>query len=555
VLAAVFKPAQLLVDLNQAPIPVGSDVVHLCDSTVAGSFWGRDEARTLGLWASDGTPAGTRRIASFGSYTGSEYTDCLHSAGSLTFFQYTGQDGVSELWRTDGTGNGTFRLLRQPTRDDGPIYFLGHGTLYTFTANDGTHGNRAHGPRRTWPARVCWPTSTPGPDGSWLYYWTSIVDQQPDLVSGLQGNLWVSDFHDRRNATRVHEFSERSRVPRFSSTSLWPLPRRAVLFPFQQRQRRRTIRLYFSSGTVGGESARWADTCRPHRTRRPSVRSAGARRQRPCITVSTHARRENPALDHRTAPRRRTTASISGPGRRPGSRTLHRGGTHISSTAAPPTGATVDHYGPTRAPCCCGNSPSPVPPTPVSRGLCDDTKRACACFPADGTRPIWITDGRRPARARERARCRRRRRHVQPVRRGFHRRRLLVLWEGETLQLGQNHDLPALALSPHHRYARNRCSRGCRASTQPLGHVELGNRLLSRVDDPEWAARPGSAMARRGTAAAGDQGASSATNGSSDPESYPLVPGRRHRPVRRADHDGRRYLWRSDGNAPPARSA
>src|SRR6185436_2544665 len=79
VLAAVFKPAQLLVDLNQAPIPVGSDVVHLCDSTVAGYFWGRDEADTLGLWASDGTPAGTRRIASFGSYTGSEYTDCLHS--------------------------------------------------------------------------------------------------------------------------------------------------------------------------------------------------------------------------------------------------------------------------------------------------------------------------------------------------------------------------------------------------------------------------------------------------------------------------------------------
>lgn len=63
VFAAVFRPVELLVDINQAPTPLSSAPTYLCDSTVAGYMSATDADQTLGLWKTDGTPAGTSRVA------------------------------------------------------------------------------------------------------------------------------------------------------------------------------------------------------------------------------------------------------------------------------------------------------------------------------------------------------------------------------------------------------------------------------------------------------------------------------------------------------------
>src|SRR5262245_25633499 len=193
IFAAVFQPVQLLVDINQAPTPVSSSPSYLCDSAAAGYLSGTDADETLGLWKTDGTTAGTARIASFGTATGFESVECLYRSGSLTLFQFLDRDGVAELWRSDGTAAGTFRLLRQPSANEGPINFMGQAELYAFMASDGVHGNEFMVTDGTVAGTRLLVDLTPGPDSTWSYAGQSIISSGL-LYFAHEGNLWVSDF-------------------------------------------------------------------------------------------------------------------------------------------------------------------------------------------------------------------------------------------------------------------------------------------------------------------------------------------------------------------------
>ncbi len=72
-----------------------------------------------GLWASDGTPAGTAEILGFPAGSGRSLGTFLSTAGPFQLFVVAHQEGVgasrSEIWRTDGTVPGT-----QPVIELGP---------------------------------------------------------------------------------------------------------------------------------------------------------------------------------------------------------------------------------------------------------------------------------------------------------------------------------------------------------------------------------------------------------------------------------------------------
>jgi len=86
------------------------------------------------LWRSDGTDAGTFSLA------GSSYEPTV--AGNLVFFIH--DDGVhgSELWKTDGTADGTamVRDVRPGSIGANPGDLASAGDAVYFSANDGVHG-------------------------------------------------------------------------------------------------------------------------------------------------------------------------------------------------------------------------------------------------------------------------------------------------------------------------------------------------------------------------------------------------------------------------------
>lgn len=71
------------------------------------------------LWISDGTPAGSRRLAELPGEAGdypSDHAQDLTMVGSTLFFTHVDADHGPELWRSNGTAAGTRRLTDLPTR-------------------------------------------------------------------------------------------------------------------------------------------------------------------------------------------------------------------------------------------------------------------------------------------------------------------------------------------------------------------------------------------------------------------------------------------------------
>jgi ELWxxDGT repeat protein len=111
--------------------------------TIAGS--------PFGLWTTDGTPAGTVLVKAEdnGMYTptsprfDNRVSDLQTLGDSLYFLAKTGEAGY-ELWKSDGTADGT-RLVRdiRPGPDDSNVSGLtpAGGLLY-FSADDGTNGRQ-----------------------------------------------------------------------------------------------------------------------------------------------------------------------------------------------------------------------------------------------------------------------------------------------------------------------------------------------------------------------------------------------------------------------------
>ena len=83
-----------------------------------------------GIWVSDGTPGNAHPIGDENTPPPDASADHLTAAGDYAYFQAVGDDGYVQLWRTDGTVDGTFRL----TGPDYPIDLI-LGMDYTADLN------------------------------------------------------------------------------------------------------------------------------------------------------------------------------------------------------------------------------------------------------------------------------------------------------------------------------------------------------------------------------------------------------------------------------------
>lgn len=91
-------------------------IANLISNGALAFYTAQHDFQFTGLWRSDGTVAGTYRIAllptSFVTPNLS-YFRTIASAGGLVYLAGPGQSGNGmELWRSDGTGAGTFRILQ-----------------------------------------------------------------------------------------------------------------------------------------------------------------------------------------------------------------------------------------------------------------------------------------------------------------------------------------------------------------------------------------------------------------------------------------------------------
>jgi ELWxxDGT repeat protein len=188
-----------------APIPTGNSLqIDLADLGSRTFFTGFDAAHGAQPWVTDGTPAGSRRIAALENSGGSsdpkDFTvygehllftagdgtersvwavspggapaplpgggvpgasDLTVAGGFAWFVSAHGPDGV-ELWRTDGTAAGTIRVAALQGKEvsdlrdlDGTLVFLvsstdGEQPVYSFWGSDGTPAGT--GPRFALPA-------------------------------------------------------------------------------------------------------------------------------------------------------------------------------------------------------------------------------------------------------------------------------------------------------------------------------------------------------------------------------------------------------------------
>jgi len=536
IFAAVFRPVELLVDINQAPTPLSSSPFFICDNAQTGFLTATDPDQILGLWRTDGTAAGTSRIASFGPYRGFGYLDCLYTSGNLTFFQFFDPDGVAEMWRSDGTSSGTFRLHRQPSADEGPIYFMGQSGLYAFMASDGDHGNEIMVTDGTVAGTRLLVDLTPGPDSSWT------DTNQHAISNGLlyfahDGNLWVSDF--TAGGTRAVTNFDIDPDVGASLDWIWSY-HGGVLFRYESSDRVSSV--YFSDGTSAGTRELLGIPEAPDLER---IGFIAVRNDLALFMVMQQSGTTQLWTTDGTAANTRHIAGPDGdldagswfaPG---GSRLLFFG-----STAA--TGREVWTSDGTDAGTLLLRDFSPGPSD--SSAMVEQATSHYSSLrvtQSDGTRPIWITDGTvagtRPVTDLDAS-------MASDTFNLFNAGFLgddLYLWKFETLALGATQSYHLWRYTPATHQLVNRGSITAR-ELSPMGTL-LNQRLLFVTDDPVLGLEPwASDGSITGIGLLGNL-AFEPSNGSSDPGPY----------IAFGDvalfgatgSDGREGLWRSDGTS------
>ena len=105
-------------------------------------FRASDGSRGTELWRSDGTTAGTTRIADINPGAADSSPRELTAMGDSVFF--TADDGSSgeELWKSDGTAAGTVRVadINPGASGSAPRYLTRVGNTLLFRADDGSGG-------------------------------------------------------------------------------------------------------------------------------------------------------------------------------------------------------------------------------------------------------------------------------------------------------------------------------------------------------------------------------------------------------------------------------
>ena len=94
------------------------------------------------LWRSDGSEDGTFRVADINPEGSSSEPKDLTTVGEILFFSAHNDNYGRELWKSDGTESGTVRVadISPGTSGSNPEYLTSFGEALFFNANDGTRG-------------------------------------------------------------------------------------------------------------------------------------------------------------------------------------------------------------------------------------------------------------------------------------------------------------------------------------------------------------------------------------------------------------------------------
>jgi len=159
---------QMVKDINTQP----PEERHTPLVAFGGHVYYRDHAPGFGteLWRTDGTAEGTGLVADTNPGPRDGHPDALVPCGGRLFFTTDNHGSGRELWTTDGTAAGTALVADVRTGADGssPQQLTCVGDVLFFTADDGTHGRELWKSDGSAAGTVLVTDVTPGTSSSWM---------------------------------------------------------------------------------------------------------------------------------------------------------------------------------------------------------------------------------------------------------------------------------------------------------------------------------------------------------------------------------------------------
>jgi ELWxxDGT repeat protein len=158
------------------------------------------------LWVSDGTEAGTFRLADINVGSGDPNIKNLAvftlNGNTVAFFSANNNINGQELWMTDGTQAGTYLVkdINPGVADSLPFGFTNYNNLVYFFANDGANGHEFWVSDGTLAGTNLVKDINPGSGSSALWYGTENL-----IISNINGlYLSVYDNNFPTNATKLY---------------------------------------------------------------------------------------------------------------------------------------------------------------------------------------------------------------------------------------------------------------------------------------------------------------------------------------------------------------
>jgi ELWxxDGT repeat protein len=148
----------------------------------------------IGLWASDGTAAGTRQVRP-GDSGPVDPSSLIAFQGKL-YFAATDPVRGRELWRSDGAEAGTVLVKDiHPGSDSNPIFLTVHAGRLWFFADDGDHGRELWSSDGTAAGTALAVDIAPGERSFGVTLLVSLGDQLLTIEGGQSwaSQIWVSD--------------------------------------------------------------------------------------------------------------------------------------------------------------------------------------------------------------------------------------------------------------------------------------------------------------------------------------------------------------------------